>query len=160
MPSFSWFGRLHSESFPSRLWPWMEQKHLFSRWPRTSKFYQCSTSETLSQHSATHQDHRFNPDLWDGSPILCRYTILFRTFPTEEFSQKGVLKVVLTICSKFTGQHLSWSVISTKLLCNYIEITLPQGCFLVNLLRIVRTTFPKNTSEGLVLSAAESGRPS
>ena len=112
------------------------------------------------QHRATHQDHRFNSDLWDGSPILYRYTILFRTIPTEEFSQKGVLEVVLTICSKFTGQHPSWSVISIKLLCNYIEITLPHGCFLVNLLRIVRTTFPKNTSEGLLLSAAESGRPS
>ena len=33
-------------------------------------------------------------------------------------------KVVLKICSKFTGEHPYRSVISINLLCNFIEITL------------------------------------
>ena len=39
----------------------------------------------------------------------------------------------------------------TKLLCNFIEIALPYGCSPVNLLHIFRKTFPKNTSERLLL---------
>ena len=41
--------------------------------------------------------------------------------PPEVFLGKGVLK----ICSKFTGEHPCQSVISIKLLINFIEITLP-----------------------------------
>ena len=37
------------------------------------------------------------------------------------------------------------------MLCNFIEITLQQGCFPVNLLRIFRTSFPKKTSGRLSL---------
>ena len=37
------------------------------------------------------------------------------------------------------------------MLCNFIEIALQHGCSPVNLLRISRTPFPKNTSEGLLL---------
>ena len=33
----------------------------------------------------------------------------------------------------------------------YSKITLRHGCSTVNLLHIFRTTFPKNTSEGLLL---------
>ena len=62
--------------------------------------------------------------------------------------QKGVLK----ICSEFTGENPCQSVISIKLLCNFIEITLRHRCSPVNLLRIFRTPFPKNTSEGLLLA--------
>ena len=40
------------------------------------------------------------------------------------FLVKGVLK----ICSKFTGENPCQSVISMKLLCNFIEITLRHGC--------------------------------
>ena len=63
---------------------------------------------------------------------------------------KGVLK----ICSKFTGEHLCRSVISIKLLSNFIKITLRHGCFSVNLLHFFRTPehiFYKNTSGGLLL---------
>ena len=42
----------------------------------------------------------------------------------EVFSEKCVLK----ICSKFTVGHPGRSVILTKLLCNFIEIALRQGC--------------------------------
>ena len=73
-----------------------------------------------------------------------------RSSPPEGFLGKGVLK----ICSKFTGEHPCRSVISVKLLCNFIEITLQHGCSPVNLLHIFRTSFPKNTAEGLLLTSA------
>ena len=41
-------------------------------------------------------------------------------------------KVVLKLCSKFTGEHPCQSAISVKLLCNFIEITLQHGCSPVN----------------------------
>ena len=62
------------------------------------------------------------------------------------FLEKGVLK----ICSKLTGEHPCQSVVSLKLLCNFIEITLWHGCS-VNLLHIFRTPFTKNTSGCLLL---------
>ena len=57
------------------------------------------------------------------------------------FLRKGALK----ICSKFTGEHPCRSAISVKLLCNFIEITLPHECSPVNLLHIFRTNLLKNT---------------
>ena len=50
----------------------------------------------------------------------------------EVFLGTGVLK----ICSKFTEEHPCRSVISIKLLCNFIEITLRHGCPPVNFLYI------------------------
>ena len=64
------------------------------------------------------------------------------------FLEKGVLK----ICSKLTGEHPCQSVVSLKLLCNFIEITLWHGCSPVNLLHFFRTLFTKNTSGWLLLS--------
>ena len=64
-------------------------------------------------------------------------------------------KVVLKICSKFTGEHPYRSVISIKLQSNFIEITLRDGCCPVNLLRILRTPFLKITYERLLLLQAE-----
>ena len=63
------------------------------------------------------------------------------------FLGKGVLK----IGSKFSGEHPCRSVVSIKMLCNFIEIILRHGCSPVNLLCIFRTSFYKNTSEGLLL---------
>ena len=68
-----------------------------------------------------------------------------RSSPPEVFLGKGILK----ICSIFTGEHPSQSVISIKLLRNFIEITLQHGSYLVNSLQIFRTSFSKNTSGGL-----------
>ena len=62
------------------------------------------------------------------------------------FPGKGVRKR----CRKFTGEHPCRSVISIKLLCNFIEITLRHRCFPVNLLHIFRTPFLKNTSVRLL----------
>ena len=45
------------------------------------------------------------------------------------------------------------NVISIKLFCNFIGITLLHGCCPVNLLHIFRTPFPKNTSGWLLLIA-------
>ena len=55
----------------------------------------------------------------------------------EMFLGKGVLK----ICSKSTAEHPCRSVISIKLLCNVIEITLQHGCSPVNLLHIFSFVF-------------------
>ena len=71
----------------------------------------------------------------------------FRSSRPEMFLGKDVLK----ICSKFAGEHPCQSAISIKLLCNFIEIALRHGRFLVNLLRIFRTPFAKNTSRPLLL---------
>ena len=71
-----------------------------------------------------------------------------RSSHPEMFLRKGVLK----ICSKFTGEQRCQSVISIKLLCNFIEITLRYGCSPVNLLYIFRIPFPKNTSGRLLLT--------
>ena len=72
---------------------------------------------------------------------------LFRSSHPEVFLRKGVLK----ICSKSTGEYPCQSVISIKLLWNFIEITLQYGCSPVNLLHIFRTLFFKNTSGWLLL---------
>ena len=74
--------------------------------------------------------------------------MISRSSPPELFLGKGVLK----ICSKFTGEHTYPSVISIKLLCNFIEIALRHGCSPVNLLHIFRTPFLKNSSGGLLLN--------
>ena len=64
------------------------------------------------------------------------------------FLKKGALK----ICSKFTEEHTRRSAISTKLLCNFIEIVLRHECSLVDLLHICRTHFSKSTSVQLLLA--------
>ena len=43
------------------------------------------------------------------------------------------------------------SAISIKLLCNFIEITVQHGCSPVNLLRVFRIPFLKNTTGWLPL---------
>ena len=62
-------------------------------------------------------------------------------------------KVVVKMCSKFTGEHPCRSVISIKVLCNFIEITLRHGSSPVNLLHIFTISFPRNTSERLLWQA-------
>ena len=70
------------------------------------------------------------------------------------FLKKGVLK----ICSKYTGEHQCRSVISIKLLCNFIEIVLRHECSPVNLQRISRTAIFKNTSGRLLLAVGHGPR--
>ena len=65
--------------------------------------------------------------------------VIGRNSRPEVFLGKGVLE----ICSKFTGEH--------PLLCNFIEIALRHGYFLVNLLHIFRAPFPMSTSGWMFL---------
>ena len=65
----------------------------------------------------------------------------------EVFLGKGALK----IRSKSTGEHPCRSTISIMLQSNFIEITIWHVCSPVNLLRIFRTLFYKNTSGWLLL---------
>ena len=71
----------------------------------------------------------------------------YRSSHPEVFLEKSVLK----ICSKFTGEHPCRSMMSMRLLCNFIEITLRHECSPVNLLHILRTPFTKNTYGRLLL---------
>ena len=57
---------------------------------------------------------------------------LFRSSHPEMFLVKRVLK----ICSKFTGEHSCQSVISMMLQSNFTETILLHGCSPVNLLHI------------------------
>ena len=66
------------------------------------------------------------------------------------FLGKGFLK----ICSKFTGEHPYLSVISLKLPCGFIGITLRHKYSPVNLLHIFRTSFLK----GIVRSFYQKNR--
>ena len=83
---------------------------------------------------------------WDKY-ISCSLLVL-KIFNYQKQPFRGVLK----ICSKFTGEHPSRSVISIKLLCSFIEITLWHVCSPVNLLHIFWTLFYKKTSGGLLLN--------
>ena len=64
-----------------------------------------------------------------------------------------IIKSVLKISSKITGEHTCRSVISIKLLRNLIEITLWHGGSAVNLLHFLIIPFPKNTNGRLLLSS-------
>ena len=74
-----------------------------------------------------------------------------RETTTSSHPEVFLVKDLLKIRSKFPGEHPCRSVISIKLLCKFIEITLRNGCSLVNLLHIFRIPFPKNTSGRLLL---------
>ena len=75
----------------------------------------------------------------EGLRVL-RMEILRR--PPEVFLGNGALK----ICSKFSGEHPSQSVISIN-----IEITLRHGCFPVHFMNIFRIAFYGNTYGGPLL---------
>ena len=80
-------------------------------------------------------------------PVFNLSTEKCRSSRPEVFLVKGVLK----ICNKFTGEQPCQSVISIKLQCNFIEVTLRHECSPVNLLHIFRPPFTKNTSGWLLL---------
>ena len=78
---------------------------------------------------------------------LCVYSIFTSSRP-EVFLGKGLLKM----SSKLTGEYACRNVISIKLLCNFIEITLRHACSPVSLLHIFRIPFLKNTSGRLLVN--------
>ena len=71
-----------------------------------------------------------------------------RSSHSEVFLGKDVWK----ICSKFTVEHPCRKVIPIKLRNSFIEIKIRHGCSPVNLLHILRTPFPENTSGWLLLN--------
>ena len=77
-----------------------------------------------------------------------KYISLCRSSPPEVLLRKGVLK----ICNKFKEEGPRRSVTSMTLQNNFFEIKLRHRCSPVNLLHIFRTSFPTNTSRGLLLS--------
>ena len=79
--------------------------------------------------------------------LNAKQMLIFRSSPPEIFSWKGDLN----ICSKFTKEHPYRSVISIKMFCNFIEITLRHGCSPVTLLHDFKVPFPKNFFGGLLL---------
>ena len=78
--------------------------------------------------------------------LVAKLKLIFKSSHPEEFLVKGVLKIF----SKFTGEHPCQSAISIKLLCKVIEIALRYGCSPVDLLHIIRTPFSKNTSRRIL----------
>ena len=64
------------------------------------------------------------------------FSVKYRSSPPKKFLGRGALK----ICSKVTGEHPCWSVISIKLQSSFIEITFRHWCSPVNLLQIFRTS--------------------
>ena len=83
--------------------------------------------------------------------VSAKYATKYRNSRPEVFLEKGVLKT----CSKFTGEHPCQSAISIKLQSNFIEIALRHGCSVANLLHILRTSFPKNSSGWLLLKIVQ-----
>ena len=76
--------------------------------------------------------------------ILILRVLLLET-QKHPFSFLG--KVVLIICSKFTGEH----PFQENTLCSFIEIGLMHGCSPVKLPHDFRASFPKSTSGRLLL---------
>ena len=72
---------------------------------------------------------------------------LLRSSRPEVILVKGVLKIY----RKFTGEHPCRNMIPIKVQSNFIEMTLWHGCSHVSLLHIFRTPFPKNISGWLLL---------
>ena len=86
--------------------------------------------------------------------VNSEYGLFLRSFQCRSSRPKMFLgKGVQKICIKFTGEHPCRSVISIKLFCNFIEITLRQLVSPFNLLHIFRTLFPKDTSGRLLLKS-------
>ena len=69
---------------------------------------------------------------------------MFRSSPAEVFSKKGAAE----IRNKPTGEQPHRSVISTKPLCNFIEITPTHRCAPENPKDTRRTPLPRRTPLG------------
>ena len=87
----------------------------------------------------------------DNSPSSDLQTLL-PLLKIQKQPPRGVLrKTCFENMQQFTGEHPCRSVISIKLLCNFIEITLRLECSSTNLLHIIGTPFTRNPSERLLL---------
>ena len=74
--------------------------------------------------------------------FLLLNSYFFGSSQTEVFLGESVLE----LCSRFRGEHPCRSAISMKLLCNFVEIALWDGCSPMGLLHIFGMPSPENTS--------------
>ena len=81
------------------------------------------------------------------------------TFTRSSHPEVFLIKSVLKICSKFTGEHPGRSAISINRTSAWVLSWVLHGCSPVNLLHISRTTFSRNTS-GLLLLVYTSAKVS
>ena len=88
---------------------------------------------------------------WNGLPESLSLNMILTEAALLRWGEVFLEKAVLKIYSNFTGEHTSRSLISIKLLYNFIEIILRHECSPLNLLHIFRTPFLKDTSGGLFL---------
>ena len=91
----------------------------------------CSHSKPKTAWPSSHKMHNEDHADWHNKKLTNSFDTCLEPSWTGEH--------------RFTGEHPCRSVISKKLLCNFIEITLRHGCHSVNLLHIFRTPFYKNT---------------
>ena len=75
-------------------------------------------------------------------------TLAFNELINENQEHPSIV-VLIKRCSE-NMQQIYKKIFMPKCGFNFIEITLQNGCSPVNLLYIVRTRFPKNTSGGLL----------
>ena len=111
---------------------------------RLNHFLQQSTTSHRSDLSS-----EVNSICWHKSVASSRLDLrgvspAYRSSRPEVFLRKVVLK----ICSRFTGEHPCRSVISIKLQRNFVEIALRHGCSPVNLLQFSEHLFLKTPLDG------------
>ena len=117
--------------------------------PKTQKsdYYNTATSKTFFLKSCLRIDGIFSPRIFLSFNILPRFSLKVVILITNSPRKVFLLKVVLKICKKFTGEHQCRSVISIKLQSNF-----------VNLLRIFSTYFYRNTYGRLLLIFRKIGK--
>ena len=136
---------------PKNSWTIQEIKDFKSHWPPRGWKQEVLTPKTWKKwileiwKELTHQSpHQMGKSRW----TLVIIHACCRSSPPTVFLGKGVLK----IWSRRTPMpKCDFNKVFNKVDCNFIEIALRYGFSPVNLLRIFRTPFPMNTSEGLLL---------
>ena len=117
--------------------------------PKTQKsdYQNNATSKTFFKKSCLRIDRIFSPRIFLSFNILPRFLLKVVILITNSPRKVFLLKVVLKICNKFTGEHQCRSVISIKLQSNF-----------VNMLRIFSTYFYRNTYRRLLLIFRKIGK--
>ena len=91
-------------------------------------------------------------------PILRVLFELMNFYSRKPYVKQPPIGALKKRCSKkmqqFYRRHPCWSVISIKLLCNFIEVARWHECSPVNLSYTFRTPFPRSTSGWLLLHRA------
>ena len=83
--------------------------------------------------------------------LLVYYLIQFKSFVIMQLQKQPFWCVLWKRYSENMLQISRRTPLLKSKQSNFIEITLQHGCFSVTLLHIFRTSFPKDTSRGLLL---------